>query len=94
MLWICGFVPQKVSVRACFKKFFKALFSAFTEGECYRAVGVIFLYLADDFAHPLVGVVRVLAALQNKGSEPERVARFAAVQNLFLAQAVTHGVFV
>ena len=66
------------------KQPFEALLSPFSERERHRAVGVPPLYFAHDSAHQLVGVIAVLAALQNKGAKSQFITVIAAEKNLLL----------
>ena len=91
---VCGFVPEQIPVRAGVIQPLKALVSALTKRKRDCAVGVFLPYRAYDIAHHVVGIVRVLAALQNKGAEAEPVTVFTAGEYLLLAEAVAHGVFV
>ena len=88
------FVAQKIAVCPRGVELFKALSSALAKRQRDGAVRVGFANGTDDIHHALIGKVRVLAALQNEGAEAEVIAYLAALQDLFLGQAIALGIAV
>ena len=88
MLRVCRFVTQQVAVRA---RVIKALIAAarlFADRQGDGAVGVTLPDRRDDLTNAVVGIIRILAALQDKGAISQRVALGTAGKDLIPAQPI------
>ena len=83
-----GFMAQKVAVGPCVKKGLVALPGLFPDGQGDGAVRKPPPDLRDNGADPRVGVIGVLAPLQDKGAESKFVSVSGTGENLLPGQAV------
>ena len=84
-------MSQQVATRPSFVKSGIAFAAALAQGEGDRAVGKTLVHSADPFLQHSVRKKRVLAALQHKSAKAQRVAMFAAGQEILQRQAVARG---
>ena len=68
---ICRFVAKKIAVCSRIIKLSVAFLRSFAERQRNGAVWLERLDTANYITHNLVGVISVLAALQNKGTKAE-----------------------
>ena len=87
-----GLVPQQIAVGARFEVSLITFARFFADRQRHGAVGITLFDRSDDITDQIIGIIRILAALQHEGAVPQRVALFTAGQDLVLAQAVTLGV--
>lgn len=83
-----GFVPQKIAVGAGFAQAFVAFPAAFSKRKRYGAVGMLALDCAQESAEAPIGKIRVLAALQDKCAEAQRITFPAAGQDFVRVKTV------
>lgn len=83
-----GFVPQKIAVGAGFAQAFVAFPAAFSKRKRYGAVGMLALDCAQESAEAPIGKIRVLAALQDKCAEAQRITLPAAGQDAVRVKTV------
>ena len=77
-------MPEKIAVGACVKVSLITLTGFFTDRKGQGAVGKALLDLSDQIAENLIGIVAVLTALKDEGSEAQFIAFGAAVKDLLL----------
>ena len=85
---IRGLVAKKIALRPRIKEPLIALVRPFADRERNRAVRVLRLDCADNTDKPVIGKVRVFAALQDKGAKPEPVALHTAEEYILLREPV------
>ena len=88
MVGIGRLVAKQVAVGAGVAQAGVALAAALPHRERDRAIGVRRLESRDDPDEQVVGVVRILAALQHEGAEAQLVAHIGAREDLLLRQPV------
>ena len=87
-----GLMPQEIAVCTRVKVCLIARARLFADGERDGAVGIALADRGDDGADLVVGIVGILAALQDKGAESERIALAAAGEDVHQLQPVAGGV--
>lgn len=88
------FVPQQKPVRARVKERLVALPAALPDGKRNGTFGKPRFDFTDDGAETFICKIRVLAALQNKGTKAEAVPLPAAEKDFLLLQPVALQAFI
>ena len=83
-----GLVPQQIAPRTGIVIALIALARFLPDRKRDAAVRMLRSNRGDQFADFVIGVIGILAALQDKCPVAERIALFAAVENLLICQAV------
>ena len=85
---VCGLVAQQIAVCAGTEKRRIAGFFPLTNGKGDGAVRKAFPYLRDNLTYTLFREICVLAALQNKRPESQRIALCTAGEDILPAQPI------
>ena len=88
MNFVERFVTEQVPVGSCPEEAFVSLAALFTQRQGDGTVGKLLSNDGHSLFHPVIGLCRVFAPLQDKGAEAEGIALAAAVQDGITAQAV------
>ena len=88
MIRVRSLLPQKIAVRPGFFISQIGLPALLPDGKRYGAVRIFLPDRPHNPADPLVRIVHVFAALQDKGPKSQRVPLLAAAQDLLVAEPV------
>ena len=94
MFLVFCLMPQEISVCSGIKKSLIALFGLFSDGKRYRTIRMCFLDRTYDIADPVIGIIRILSALEDKSLKSDLLAYITTGQYLLFGEPVPVRLFI